>query len=311
MPKRLSKKYFTKFLFAIIFFSLFFFNASRAAAWETYASLPMQTFLEQALRAIAGLMRSMLKQSAFSSLNQQINSLVGGSSSKNALIITDWEDYIVKQSVKTAKTYINDYISQTTKGKGSSSYVPAGYEGVNSGSGSYLNQLQEGAKALTSEAPETPQITYTGEPSQMFDDGTFKGMSSYLSGINNPWAYNLRVESAYQKKIEELKQIAVAEGTANEAFKSQKEGNKVITPGSLIKENTANAQDLGNKILAGATDISEIITAVVSQMITKTISQGIGGIQSSIKKEVNSTVDKAAQEMKQQVKNQGPSALYK
>ena len=288
---------------------LFPIHKSQAALWPSIDPI-IKTALEKVVEMVQGMMMGMLKQAAVQAINKQMGSMIGGSNSKNAMFITNWADFLVQQPINQAGIYINDYISQTTKGTGSvSGYKPAGSEGVSNTS--YASQLAQGATALTSEAPKTPQMTYTSDPSQMFSDGTFKSMSSYLSGVNNPWAYNLDVQSKYQQEIENQKQIAQTRAISYQGFTGTQKNGMIITPGSLTKEATANAQDLGNKIVAGATHMPEVLTAIVMQMATQSIQQGIGGIQSSIQKEVTSTASKATQQKNSQVQSQGPSVLYK
>ncbi|MDQ1283811.1 MAG: hypothetical protein QG620_159 [Patescibacteria group bacterium] len=310
--KTIYKKFFTViFVFVVFLFSPI--KSANAALWPAIDPQYKQ-MLEEIHERITGIMLGMLKQQAMTMLNQQISKLVGGSSTSSAMFITDWQSYLVKEPEEKTKLYMNDYLSQVTKGRGSSTgYIGEGF----SGSGNYSKQLVEIGKKTTVDKPAVPQMTYEGDPSQMFAGGNFKNLSLYLSGINNPWAFSINAQSEYQKKLEEEKKIAETKAVANEAFKSneKKVDDKgktiVITPGSLIKENMANVQDLGNKIIASATHPEEIISAVVQQMITKAIQQGVGEIEKAVQKEFDSVSGKIGTQLNTQTSTSGPGTQYK
>jgi len=144
----------------------------------------------------------------------------------------------------------------------------------------------------------------------MFVQGNFKNMSLYLSGINNPFAFNLNAEQEFQKTLSQEVEKAKTMATAGAGFIGNVANGKVLTPGSIVKESVANAQDLGNKIIAGSTKLPEVLTAVVSQIITQSIQQGIGNIQANINKEINGVQVRAQAETNTQVEQVGPAALY-
>ncbi|OGI29619.1 MAG: hypothetical protein A2288_01960 [Candidatus Moranbacteria bacterium RIFOXYA12_FULL_44_15] len=304
-----------KTLAAVFIAAVFLFSPAKthAALWPAIDPQYKQ-MLEEIHERITGIMLGMLKQQAMTMLNQQIGKLVGGTSTSSAMFITDWQSYLVKEPEEKTRLYMNDYLSQVTKGRGSSTgYVGEGF----SGSGSYSKQLVEIGKKTTVDKPAVPQMTYESDPSQMFAGGNFKNLSLYLSGINNPWAFSIDAQSKYQKKLEEEKKIAETKAVANEAWKSneKKVDDKgktiVITPGSVIKEAYTNTQDLGNKIIASATHPEEIISAVVQQMITKAIQQGVGEIEKAVQKEFESVSGKIGSQLKSQTSTTGPGTQYK
>ena len=349
-----SKKYILSkkvFLFCFIFTLLFSFNTPRtsAALWPTIDPI-IRTALDKVFNMVMGMIMGTLKKVAVTSLNKEVGNLVGGASSQAAMFITDYKDFLEVKPEQKAKVYMNDYLSQVTKGKGSlSGYIhknsssglaSANYEGVGDGSfaygiakenpaygrmiqaanasgislsassgGNYINTLVQGAKNITSEI-KTPEVTYHGNPSQMFVQGNFKNMSLYLSGINNPFAFNLNAEQEFQKTLSQEVEKAKTMATAGAGFIGNVANGKVLTPGSIVKESVANAQDLGNKIIAGSTKLPEVLTAVVSQIITQSIQQGIGNIQANINKEINGVQVRAQAETNTQVEQVGPAALY-
>lgn len=327
-------------VFLALAFNFFLPATPKANAWDAVMGAFVKRSLDTIYDTIKGIQLGILKQQAVTSLNQEMNFLLSGSSSGGAMFITDWRDFLIKQPEAEANRYLNDYLSQVTSGRGMSSYIPNNSEGfgnglfsmglkqsnpgyakfieaanagvisdtVNSG-GNYIQQLVTGAKRSTIDRAE-PQVTYFGDPSRMFAEGNFRNMSLYLSGINNPWAFNLNAQQKYQEELEKKKEEAKTMGIAYQGFVGKIQDGKVLNPGSLIKENVANVQDLGNKIIAGAQNIPEVLTAVVSQMITKSIQQGIGTIQRSVHKEVSNVRSQAQTQMNNAISQQGPGALY-
>ena len=261
------------FLFALVLvFSPVF--AKPADAWMTIPGVYLRTALDQMYKLIHGIMMGALKQTAAQTILSQVNSIVGGSGSSGPLFITNWQDYLIQQPQKKSNKYINDYISQTTSGRSSSSYEGFGTSSGSGGGSQYVRQLTKLAKAQTSEA-KNPKITYTGDPTKMFAKGNFSDMISYFTGINNPWAYVSNVSGAYQKKLETEQTTAQTRAIAAQGFKDTEKNGKTVTPGSLTKEVTANAQDLGNKIVGGANDMPEVITSIVTKSSSQVLEEGL------------------------------------
>lgn len=289
MKNKNKQSFFKKIIFVLFFsfvLSLSPLFAPKSQAWMAMAAAAYGEALRVLHENIKGIQLGILKQQALRSINSQIESLIGGgSSTKDAMFITDWEDYLIKQPENNTRKYMNDYLTQVTGGRGSFSGYQA--EGFDSGMANYQGDLFQLGKSIIEN--EGPKVTYEGDPAHMFDDGNFYNMSLYLSGINNPWSFKNYIAETYSAKMEQEQQIAQAKAIAYQGFKGTGEdqnGQGIITnPGSLIKENIANAQDLGNKIIASADHIPEVITAVVSQMITKSIQNGIGNIQKNLQKE--------------------------
>lgn len=327
---RLKNKIFVVFLISIIFSQTPISTPSTHAFWGEFVQENYHFILKKIDDTITGTILSTLKQQAMKMITGQMEKLIGGGAgSGGAKFITDWKDYIVKKPKDETKVYMNDYLSQITKGRGSST----GYVGKSSAPGGSLSSGMKGAKLsegfggnyssqLVNMAkkkvvdPKTPQMTYEGDPSQMFSSGTFKNMNHFLSGINNPWSFEMHTAAEKKKKDEENTRIATAKAIANNGFKSVGEKEKasakgkesISMPGSLVKDMAANAQDLGNKILAGATHPEEIITAMVSQMMSKAMQMGISQVQSMVGKEIGGMI---SGKMNDLVKKEGPGAIFK
>lgn len=308
-----SAKSILKSLFVLLFFVFSFFptHRSQAALWPAIDPI-IKTALEKIQKQIDGMLLGAAKQASIKAIQQQMNSLIaGGSGSGGAMFVTDWKAYLVTQPQSQANLFINDYISQSLKGRGSlSSYVPAGFEGVGSNS-SYLSQLEQGAKAITSNNPAQSQVTFTGDPSTMFaGPDPFKQLNLYLSGVNNPWAFNIDVQIKYQDELEKQKLIAQTKVIAGQGFPGKESNGMTIAPGSVIKDQLSKVQGMGLDMIANAQNLPEIITSAVSMTINQTIQQGIGNVQAQVNREIANAKAKAAAQMTQTIGTQGPGALY-
>ncbi len=312
---KLRQKLINVCLTTIFLFVLFFspIQTPKADAWDAIPAQVFKQVLEEIDYELHGIILGMLKRTAVIILNGQVDNLMGGANGSSAAFITNWQSYLVDQPTEKAQTYINDYLSQMTIGRGTmTGYTSEGF----AGNGNYMANLKQQAlaKVNSSSAQEVPHITYESSPNQMFDNGNFKNMSNYLSGINNPWAFNLAVQNAYQKKLEEEKSVQQAKAIAYQGFKGTGDdgaNSSISNPGSLIKTNIANVQNISNVALGSATHPAEVVTLLVSQMITKAIHQGFSSVQSSISREVNAIKYKNTKEINNSINKFGPGARFR
>lgn len=180
------------------------------------------------------------------------------------------------------------------------------------GSGSYSAELQQIAKDIASEktSPNKCVITYTGNPENMFEDGTFKKFSLFMTGVNNPWSYANCIEYAYEEKREQLEKIYSTRAMAYQGFTGTEQDGNTTYPGILAKELVANAEDLGNKVIASANGVAEVIVSSVMNMAMNAIQNGIGNIQAQVQRGVSNVSSKANSQTQNQIHNYGPGALY-
>ena len=262
-------------------------QAKPADAWMAIPSVYIKTMLDKIRIMINGIIVGALKQAAIQALNKSISGFVSGNGPQTSKIISNYNDFLYNEPRQKADLYINDYISQTTGGQSSSNYSTEGISlsSPASGGAGYMSQLASMAKNNISARTTMMKPTYVGNPGDnLFANGNMDNFNSYLSGINNPWAYDLYVQQKYQEKLTREQEIAKAEALAGRGYKSVKQGDQIITPGALIETTMANALDVGNKVLAGATDPAEVITSIVQQLIMQTMQNGIGNAKSNSQK---------------------------
>ena len=332
-----KKNYFKKAIFAGILIAAMVFapihTQKAEALWGEVMQEGLRTILDYIRNMIQDLIMGMMKQMAVKMMNQQMGGMIGGNSSQGAMFITNWSDYLVAQPMQESQVYMNDYVSNFFKGRGSSSYI-SNSEGFGQGAfsagvgmqsqamgsmmnkfqgmgASYASQMQQIAQqAISSSAPK---FDFNVNPSQMFQGpNAFANMNNLFDEkkVNNGWNTQDYFRLAQAQDVANRMATQQAKAIAYQGFKGKEQGGMVLNPGSLIKENMANVQDIGNKVLANAKGIPEVITSVVQQIITQAIQQGIGNIQKSVQREVQNVQNKANQQIQNQVNQVGPGALY-
>lgn len=261
---------------------------------------------------IQGTVLASLQQQAAVMLSRQATNAIAGNSLSSAGFITNWQAFLYTDPQKQATTYMNDYLSQMTQGKGSpTGYISEGFSG--SGTGNYAAQLKQSAQAMINNQnpSQIPQLTYQGDPSQMFASSNFQNMLTYMSGINNPMAFNMAAQSAYETQLTQLQTAAQAQAIAYNGVKGKTvtaaNGQQIVTnPGSLIMRSVSSAQNISSQILASATHPEQIITAAVSQLATQAIQMGLGQVQSYVNQEINNPQKNQTRALN----NQSPAAQY-
>lgn len=118
---------------------------ANAAAWPVMDPL-INRAVAFVLDLVKGVLANVAKQASIKAVNNSIVNKIGGSSSGGAMFVTNWKDYLFNKPEMESKKFVNDYLSQVTKGRGSlSSYIPSdsskfnsilgkNYEGVGPGS---------------------------------------------------------------------------------------------------------------------------------------------------------------------------------
>jgi hypothetical protein len=305
-----------KNIFAVFFCVLMLtfspIQTRKAQAWDALPANIVLNIMNEIERMIRGMIINLLKQGAIKSINQEMDSLLGGSSTSGALFITDWQDYLVKQPMDRATTHLNDYLSQATSGRGySSSYKSSSYS---SSQKNFYGKLVEDAQ-LDNDENTLPAMTYEGNPDDMLTEGDPSyNILSFLSGINHPAAFKANARAVYLNKKDEEREQAQAKSIAYQGFIGTGEsyGSGAITsPGILTKELKSSAQAMGMNQITSATNPEEVVMAVVSQMVSKMVSQGIGNVRRTVQRETSAVTNKINSEMNSAIKSSGPAALYK
>ncbi len=309
-----------------------------AAYGAAIAKRAMDTAYEEMQAAILGT----LKVTAYELLHTQVGQLIGGASVKESLIISDWEDFIVRKPMDKSVVYMNDFFSASFQAKNGCDYVPLTASSSDPFDDVLVTScatLQEGVRfvqSYPSYLEEYARVTIGGEiskgidtvqeytldqfcsdPSEMFSSGNWKCWDAYFSSdYNNPYGYSLLAEKKYYTEIEKNREIARLQSMAYQGYKPQTtaDGRYVITPGSLIKDIQSSVTDLGNKIIAAANSPSEFFSALITSFVTsyiqQTIRNGVGEIQQHIQTEIREADKKMSTEVNRVVEEVGLRARY-
>jgi hypothetical protein len=296
-----QKKIISKFLSIFLILITFCFWQTPKAQATLWPGIDpaIRTGLEEVMKLIDGLIVGVLKQQSIQMLDSQINILAGRGAGGQPAFITNWEDYLINKPMHQTNVYMNDYVSRMTRGKGTYSGYSTSEGFANSGN--YSANLSQSVQPLGN---KDPQLTYEGSPDQMFASGSLKNFELYLSGINNPWAFNIEFQNKQKQVFEETKQVAQAKSIANQGFPGTS-----ASPGILAKEMMANVQNMPNAVLANATSLSEVITSLVSQMISRSITQGFSSVQRSVSR-ATSSVNRVNTSINNTVNTYGPGARF-
>ena len=282
------------------------------AAWMPGLDPIIQNGLDKLLDMINGIIVGTLKQQAVRMLSIQVDMLAGNGSGGKPSFIVNWETYLADEPQNATNLYMNDYISQMTRGRNTLSLYSAKNFSMENSS-SYAARLGQTIQVLSNaKNPDSiTQLTYEGEPSQMFASNNFKNMEHYLSGVNNPWSFNINIQNEQQRYLENKKSQALAMSIAYQGFRGTPGDSpeSIANPGSLVKSALENTQDMPNRILQSASSIPEVATALVTQMINKTVTQGFTSVRSKTSK-TNANVNRYTNATNQAVNELGPAARF-
>ena len=251
------------------------------ALWGEVMQQMLKQVLEYINDNIQHIIVGALKQTAAKMINEQIANLISGSSSQDSKIIGNYKDFLYTEPLEQTKLFMNDYLTQMVSGRGSaSSYIPNPGFGGGAGGG-YSTQLVQMARRATIE-PVKKKLDTTFDPSNAIkitgDNVDLSGFSKFTDsdGINNPLTFEAAAKDAFNNRMAIEQEAARMEGMVGKGMRSTRSGDTITTPGAIIADTMVNALDIGNKIIAGAQGMPEVITAIVTQVVTQTIETGIG-----------------------------------
>jgi len=340
-----NKRFFGKkiMVFLLVLFLLFSPGKENEAQafWGEFVQESYHFMLQKIEDQITGVIMGTLKQQAVMMINREINSIIGGATGMGVRFITNWTDYLVTQPNMQEQRILNDYVSQVTRGVGSAVSYEAvrlgtsimanngsktlglkngqpmvlgedsSNEGFEEQAANHLLELTEVAKSSIEET--VPQITFEGSPENLFASGDFRGLETYFTGINNAWGMQIHMDEKKEEIKKQTQNEALAKSIANGGFigtgEENGEGN-ITYPGTLIKESIANIEDLGNKIIASAQSMPEVISSVVSRMMTQLIQRGFNEVDRMVQKQINDVTNQVNSQVNKAISEVGPSAQY-
>lgn len=284
----------TVMMMAVFLFSLVAVPPARADVWGAAigAAILSQT-LTKIQDQINGVLLVTLKSTAITLMNTRVASLVGGSSVGTSQVITNWQDYLYSQPETNVSSAMDNFYSTTLRSRSAASgYVSA------SGQSSYETYLETRTRKQLSTTSSSTATTSTlsevsSDPESSLGNGDMRVFSAMYESGSDPFGYTLQAKG-YQLAVREQEQKAAQIQAASSAgYKGVKDNNgNVILPGATIGQMVANAQDIGNKVIAAANNPAELVGGVISsltnKLVTNLVQQGVGSIQSSIQRQITS-----------------------
>jgi hypothetical protein len=277
-----------------------------------YAAI-MDNMFEKIARQIEGTLLSALKASAIQLLNTQVGQLIGGSSAGGSAIISDWKGFLYDEPEQKVHVYMEDFFTQMTSGRSSSSNYDSPYSlanGTNPTLGSYSARLVEGAKVSLATPYQPSNLEeISPDPEAALAEGDLRTLNAFFANpMNNPFGFTLAAQS-YERSVREMEQQQQVVQAISHGYRSS-DG----LPGSTLGQMVADAQDVGNKIIAAAQNPAElasgVIVSLVNKTITNTIKKGIGNVQADIQREIKNVDRQISGQIKEIDKALGPAAGF-
>jgi hypothetical protein len=315
MPTKVQKNTkLQKILLIVFLLVIFIFSGTpkvEATVWPG-VDPAIQMGLDEIGKLVDGLMLGAMKQAAITGLNLQMDIMAGTSSGGKPAFIVNWESYLVNEPQNRTSVYMNDYISRMANGRNTySGYSTEGFTGPVNYAANLAQSASGGLNQFLNPNQNTQKVSYEGDPSQMFDGGNFKNMESYLSGVNNPWGFNIAIQSTAQKKLSVEISVAQAQAIANQGFTGipgPLSGTSIL-PGILMKERMAAGQRAPQDAITGAKSFEEISSSFVTGMISQSVTFGFSSVQGSIAKSASSS-NKYSSGINSMINSQGPGARF-
>lgn len=319
-PIKSTKKFIAIGVIAVVFSANFLFLAPPAHAqyWgatNIFADL-MMNVVQNIQYQIQGALLGTLKMAAIQMLNSKVGQLVGGVAGSKPLFITDYNEYLFQTPKQRADLYMNDFFSITTRGTGSSAnYISAG--GNNGLSGNYASNLITSARNATSGGGMAVYNLneYASSPDEMFARGDFRGLNAFFSNpANNTFGYTLEAQMFYQQQLDNEMKVAAMKAIAAGGYLPAEKGGVVTAPAATIEAAVNNVQDLGNKMIAAATNPGELlagaVSAVANKLVSNMIQKGVGQVQSNITKAISNVDNKIYGKVLEVNKTVSPAVNY-
>jgi hypothetical protein len=263
-----------------------------------------------------------LKQAAAKTSDAVIRNVIGGASG-GPLFITDWNKTLITDPYSNTNVIVNDLLTSSYSGRNSSLYsygssslsfdpsnsydLQPGEKSIQSDSllaegvgGNYLNNIAQQAKnndILSNGFPQPDIQNYTNDTSQLFANGWTAPIKFFGNPANSEMGLEISLNMVELNILQQQQLSAQTQAISNQGYKAVMKNGIVVTPGATIAAIQANAEDLPNKILAGASSIPGVAVALVTRLITKTVTQGIWDVQEKAETEINNSGSSAPQEI--------------
>ncbi len=297
-------------------------EAAATPAWPDFGGHLFGNMLQEIRQNIHGAILGALKTTAVEMIEKNVSNLISGGAGgkEGSLFIQDWDDELFYKPAEKAGAMMESFFKSKFKSRTSD------YVAINQAVGSvkknyyaYVEEIVKGGLTTTSTSKKESSFNtkkdksakaydYCKDPSNLF------GQENLLCWMTNAGTLMGNYLEAQGKEIELVAQEqkkAEVQAIAYQGYKAKKTGDMVLTPGSTLKDIQQNALDLGNKILANANNIPEVITSLVVKLSTQAIKQGIGNAQRNIQREMINQSRRITSDIDSLLRQSGAGAIYK
>lgn len=319
LKKNILRKRIVSGVFVLIFFVNAFVTVPRAHAqmWGTADIFGdfVLNMLQKIERQIEGALLMSLKATAAQLLNSQVASLIGGSSVGGSAVISDWKSWLRDEPEKKVAAAREEFFNSVLRGRDSSSYHDM-LANQDAGVNNYYEMLAEQMEGFDSSGGvyANAEELVGGDPVVELASGNIKALNAlFAKPTNNPFGLALVYESEMQTVRENAKTEQMVKSMSS-GYKGVEKDGKTILPGSTVGAIVADSQDIGNKIIAAASNPGELAGGVIVSMVNKTITnmikKGVGDVQANIQREIKAVDKQISREFRDINKELGPAAKY-
>lgn len=288
------------FLFTILIAPV---QTARADCWGcTYIATAWKYAAEEIRIVYRGAVTGAFKVAVGNTINQQITNAIGGGGDNGPMFIVNWETFLIADPQKKANTYMNDFFSQTLRGRNTSTYQQTQSLSLSTTSRLQQEGIVKTAQAAAESATQplydknyykylaqsaidtiNPQpvnmnlMSYASSPSDIFDQGSWRGFSSYFTNpANNHFGYSQIAQNAYRQKISEEQRKADIQAVAYQGFKASETADGIVkTPGSTIANLVSKAQGFSFDSITSAQDFGTLISSGVASAASLAITNAV------------------------------------
>lgn len=311
------------FLFAIAFNVILMVPTAQAGVWgEPIAATLLGNVIETIKTQLKAALLGTLKVAAIEIVNSRVGQMIGGTTIGNTRFVTDWNQFLHGKPAEEVDIYMNDFFTRVTRGKDAAINYSGVGDTLDNVGGNYVAYLKARGKAATATTTDMEkELAYdfdewgAATPGQMIADGNWMGFNAFVvNPMNNPQGFALVSAQVHQKKMQEKVEEVKVEAMSSGYIAPKDRNGKTIAPAAVLEGMQKDALNIGNTMMAAATEPGEFLAGVVGALVNKTITnivqRGVGKVQTSIKKEIQAVDAKISKKVDEVNKKLGPAAKY-
>ena len=319
--KKKKTKSIRKFLASILIGTILLTTSApvtvQAGVWgESIAGTFLGEILDKIWQVIQGILFGIAKKVAVGMARDAANRLTAGGMDKKPAFITDYRQYIFGAAIDEGLLFMDDLLTQSTGGKGSTlNYVAAGGS-VQALGKQYLSLLNSEVKSsFANDNCKYNLDQYTPNPLSSIAKGDFRVLNAVVTyPCNNPLGMTNIAKQNVQRQVSARQKESEIKAIAGKGFTGVEVNGKIVSPGSIIEGITTDAQTMAGKLITYSQGWSELLAAAagafVNQALSNMYQKGFEDVSKKINRElgkVDSKLNKARADISKEL---GPGAVF-